>query len=255
MPTGLAATDDDLWVGDWATGMVLQIVADGQLLPDPLPVATDLAFPEGLAVAPNGNLLVVETGAGRLVSIYLETGEVSTVAEGFEWGLVGSGAPPPYIFSGIAVGASGAIYVTGDVANVLYRIEEPTAPVDRRTVTGPPPEHGGRTVSSGRAGGFREPAAKMVPVTYSLAPNVPNPFNPITHIGYDLPAAGWVRVVIYDVRGAQVRRLVDRHHKAGRYQTNWTGIDDEGRGVASGVYTGVSTGPKAFGYRRVATGE
>lgn len=29
VPAGLAATDDDLWAGDWATGRVLRLVADG----------------------------------------------------------------------------------------------------------------------------------------------------------------------------------------------------------------------------------
>jgi hypothetical protein len=32
------------------------------------------------------------------------------------------GYPPTWIFNGVAVGPSGAIYITGDVTNVLYRI-------------------------------------------------------------------------------------------------------------------------------------
>lgn len=124
LPVGLAATDDDLWVSDWATGMVQQIIADGEPLAEPIPVATNLSAPEGLAVAPDGSLLVVETGAGRLSSIDLETGEVSTVAVGLEMGAEGAeGYPPTWIFNGVAVGPSGAVYVTGDIANVLYRIE------------------------------------------------------------------------------------------------------------------------------------
>ncbi len=124
LPVGLAATDDDLWVSDWATGMVQQIIADGEPLAEPIPVAANLSAPEGLAVAPDGSLLVVETGAGRLSSIDLGTGEVSTVAVGLELGSEGSeGYPPTWIFNGVAVGPSGAIYVTGDIANVLYRIE------------------------------------------------------------------------------------------------------------------------------------
>jgi sugar lactone lactonase YvrE len=124
LPVGLATTDDDLWVSDWATGMVLQIVAGGELLSEPKPVATDISVPEGLAVAPDGSLLVIETGVGRLSSIDLETGKVSTVAEGLELGAQGvEGYPPTWIFNGVAVGSSGVIYVTGDIANVLYRIE------------------------------------------------------------------------------------------------------------------------------------
>ncbi len=32
LPLGLAARDDNLWVGDWYTGMVWQLIADGQEL-------------------------------------------------------------------------------------------------------------------------------------------------------------------------------------------------------------------------------
>jgi sugar lactone lactonase YvrE len=123
-PAGLAATDNDLWVSERGTGRVLQIVADGKQLSEPTPVATGLSSPEGLAVTPGGNLLVVEAGAGRLSLINTRTGEVSTVAEGLELGAEGPpGMPPTWLFNGVAVGPSGAIYVTGDKANVLYRIE------------------------------------------------------------------------------------------------------------------------------------
>ncbi len=124
LPVGLAATDDDLWVSDWATGRCIRIIAGGEPLAEPISVATNLSAPEGLAVAPDGSLLVVETGAGRLSSIDLETGEVKTVAEGLLLGAEGAeGYPPTWIFNGVAVGPSGVIYITGDIANVLYRIE------------------------------------------------------------------------------------------------------------------------------------
>jgi len=123
VPAGLAATDDDLWISDWEAGTVLQLVADSNLLNPAIVVATGLAHPEGLAVGPDGNLLVAETGAGRLSHIDLATGEVFALMEGLELGLPGSPAfPPSHICTGVAVGSSGTIYITSDVNNQLLAI-------------------------------------------------------------------------------------------------------------------------------------
>jgi sugar lactone lactonase YvrE len=125
VPAGLAATDDDLWVGEWGTGRVLQLVADGQPLAPPRVVAAGLSAPEGLAVTSDqSSLLVVESGAGRLGRIELATGRVTTVAEGLALGAQGiPGLLPTWSFNGVAVGRSGAVYVSGDKANVLYRLD------------------------------------------------------------------------------------------------------------------------------------
>ena len=124
VPTGLAATETDLWVADWLLGSVFQIVDGGTPVP-PTPVAAGLSFPEGLAVNTDGSLLVVESGAGRLSRIDPATGAVTTVAEGLELGAPAPpNAPPTWIFNGVAVGPSGHIYVTGDRANVLYRFKQ-----------------------------------------------------------------------------------------------------------------------------------
>lgn len=123
VPAGLAATDDDLWVGDFATGQVLQLVADGEVLSKPVTVATDLAGPEGLTVTDDGRLLVVESGARRLSAIDLATGEVTTVAEDLAVGAPGwPGWPPIYMLDSVAIDAAGTIYVSGYVDNVIYRI-------------------------------------------------------------------------------------------------------------------------------------
>jgi len=87
-------------------------------------VAGGLSGPEGLAVDLDGSLLVVESGAGRLSRIDLETGIVSTLVDGLELGAVGVPSYPPTCgFNGVAVGSTGYIYVTGDVADVLYRFK------------------------------------------------------------------------------------------------------------------------------------
>ncbi len=123
VPTGLAASDDDLWAADWATGSVFQLIQAGQVLAAPVLVASGLAGPEGLALLPDGNLVVVEALAGRVSRVDVATGAVTPVAID-----LGLGAPPPplapptWIFNGVAVGARGRLYVSGDVENVVYEL-------------------------------------------------------------------------------------------------------------------------------------
>ena len=57
-------------------------------------------------------------------SFLSQNANLTVSADGLELGAEGSkGYPPSWIFNGVAVGPSGAIYVTGDISNVLYRIE------------------------------------------------------------------------------------------------------------------------------------
>lgn len=85
-----------------------------------------------------------------------------------------------------------------------------------------------------------EPATAIEPFTparYALHQNVPNPFNPMTSITYDLPEASeLITLRIYDVAGALVRSLVNSEKAAGRYTVTWDGQDEAGERVASGVY-------------------
>jgi len=122
-PVGLAATRQDLWATDWEMGTVVQIVKDGQRLTPPKVVASGLKGPEGMVVAPDGNLLVIENLAGRLSSISPETGAINSIAEQLELGMPGPPNNPIWILDSVAVGPSGAIYVGGDKANVVYRIQ------------------------------------------------------------------------------------------------------------------------------------
>ncbi len=124
IPSGLAATSDDLWVANWVTGEILKIVADGVVLWSPQVVASGLTFPEGMTVDRDGSLLVVDAGAGRLVRIGLATGEVATVADGLALGAAqgSAAAPPTWALSSVAVAKDGTIFVTGDLGNLVYRI-------------------------------------------------------------------------------------------------------------------------------------
>jgi hypothetical protein len=69
-----------------------------------------------------------------------------------------------------------------------------------------------------------------------LRQNIPNPFNPSTVIRYSIRTPGAVSLRVYDVRGALVRVLDDRHREAGDYEATWTGETERGTRAASGVY-------------------
>ena len=123
LPLGLVARDDDLWVGDWYTGMVWQLIADGQNLANPIPAASGLSGPEGMAFDLDGSLLVVEGTAGRVSRIRLGSGAVTPVVSGLELSATGAGMLPPFsTFNGIAVGPSGVLYVSGDLGVKVYRL-------------------------------------------------------------------------------------------------------------------------------------
>lgn len=77
---------------------------------------------------------------------------------------------------------------------------------------------------------------ETVPLQFSLHQNYPNPFNPSTTISYDLPKNVQVKLVIYDVLGKEVRKLVDARQAAGRHQITWNSNNEVGVSVASGVY-------------------
>ena len=81
-----------------------------------------------------------------------------------------------------------------------------------------------------------EAEAGATPVTFELLGNHPNPFNPTTTIRFQLAAAARVELSVFDVRGALVERLVQDTRAAGQHTVTWSGLDDRGREVASGVY-------------------
>jgi predicted outer membrane repeat protein len=77
------------------------------------------------------------------------------------------------------------------------------------------------------------------PGTLALGPAIPNPFNPVTELRYEIPAGSKPsRVVLslYDARGRKVHTLIDAHREPGSYTVTWDGRDHRGMAAASGVY-------------------
>ncbi len=76
----------------------------------------------------------------------------------------------------------------------------------------------------------------LIPDQFALHPAYPNPFNPTTSLAYDLPEAGYVSVIVYDLIGREISRLVDRNMNPGYHKIIWNGRDRIGSQVPSGIY-------------------
>jgi hypothetical protein len=74
------------------------------------------------------------------------------------------------------------------------------------------------------------------PGPFVLSQNIPNPFNPVTLIGFGLSEPANVRLQIYDAEGKLVKTLVDEFRQARVFNEKWDGLDNRGRAVASGIY-------------------
>jgi photosystem II stability/assembly factor-like uncharacterized protein len=71
-----------------------------------------------------------------------------------------------------------------------------------------------------------------------LRQNYPNPFNPQTTITFTIPEGPPVQstLLIYNVHGREVRRMIDGACEPGDHTVTWDGRDDAGEFVPSGVY-------------------
>ncbi|MGB2870106.1 MAG: FlgD immunoglobulin-like domain containing protein [Bacteroidota bacterium] len=81
-----------------------------------------------------------------------------------------------------------------------------------------------------------EDVHRLRPETSALGQNFPNPFNPSTSMEYSLRAPDYVRVVILDVLGREIRTIVNEEQKIGLHRIHWEGKNDVGQTVAGGVY-------------------
>ena len=71
----------------------------------------------------------------------------------------------------------------------------------------------------------------LLPESVELLQNYPNPFNGQTVIRFRLPAAGLVKLEVYDILGSNIRVLVDERKNEGTHVVNW-----DAAGHASGCY-------------------
>ena len=71
---------------------------------------------------------------------------------------------------------------------------------------------------------------------YNLIRSYPNPFNSITTITYEILHSGFVKLMLYDVRGREIIHLYDGYTDSGKHELTWNGLNTEGKEVPSGIY-------------------
>jgi hypothetical protein len=69
------------------------------------------------------------------------------------------------------------------------------------------------------------------PLYSHLFQNYPNPFNPGTTIFYEFSKTGNVQIILYDLSGKEITKLVDQYKNPGRYK-----IEFSAENFASGLY-------------------
>ena len=121
LPVYLAkAGPDAVYVPEFLSGKVTKVDLNTG---EKKVVASGLRKPKGIAVMPDGNLLVVNVGTKELLQINPKTGDVKPLVQDLPVGLfVPEGFIPVFTLGGVAVSKSGNIYVTSDIENVIYKI-------------------------------------------------------------------------------------------------------------------------------------
>jgi hypothetical protein len=76
----------------------------------------------------------------------------------------------------------------------------------------------------------------LMPKSYELSQNFPNPFNPATTIRFGLPKTERVTLKVYTLLGEELVTLVDEQKAAGYHVAIWDGRNQAGNVVVSGVY-------------------
>ncbi len=91
---------------------------------DVVRVLQGLAGPEGIDIGADGRVYLAEAGAGRLIAFDPKDKSTTVIAEGLKTGLpAAEGTLPAYTTTGVAVSKrDGAIYVSSDITNAIYRI-------------------------------------------------------------------------------------------------------------------------------------
>ncbi len=123
----------------------------------------------------------------------------------------------------LAVGASRDDDSTATNSGAVWILELNALCAIATTVSGPDDEAGGSVPWA---------TAKRLQIR-------PNPANPSIQLRFTMERKERVSLSIYDIRGREIKRLLDGVLDAGSHETTWNGSGHDGRTVSSGIYFAV----------------
>ena len=171
------------------------------------------AFHPGDAVLSEGERFALNAAPGRAVNLLVANW---LDMDRKEWQMV---EIPVELFK--VEGPLESINLSGNFAGTFY-VD------DLRLIAGHPPPQPTTAAMDDETG--------TLPSAAVLEQNYPNPLNSSTVIRFALPETREVELVVFNLTGQQVARLVDGVREAGTHTVRWDGRDDENRKLASGIY-------------------
>ena len=84
--------------------------------------------------------------------------------------------------------------------------------------------------------GFHKKHKENTNLTFSLKYNYPNPFNSVTTIIYEVSSRAQVQLVVFNLLGEEVARLINGESMPGTHEVQWDAKDLTGCDLPSGIY-------------------
>jgi Secretion system C-terminal sorting domain len=73
--------------------------------------------------------------------------------------------------------------------------------------------------------------SSQIPENFGISQNYPNPFNPSTKINFSITEQSYVELIVYDLLGREIKKLVSNNYAAGEYS-----IDFRPENLPNGIY-------------------
>lgn len=242
--SGRPMTDNKLGFEDLVVFAMNYLVVSGQgLASAPAPAAANVAsleVPELPAVGGTFDAVVRMEGAGDVQALSLKLDfdpsvlEQVSVAPG---ALLSAQARESAVLSPGAgqidaalLGGGSGLSGSGELARVTFRVKSGGDPgLSLGGITARDGENEPVTMSA--ATGVVEGVTRT-----GLAMAFPNPFDDATTLRFGLASPGRVSLVVFDIAGRRVRKLLDGSLPSGERIVSWDGRDDAGLRLAPGAY-------------------